>query len=328
MFGAAAVETFMGLPSQSVAGLTADIALIGVPCATPYASVGAYCAGAPGAIRTAMAGYAPALAHHDFDFDGPLLGAGLVKVADCGDIACIESDAAANRGTICSTIATILDRGAVPIVIGGDDSVPIPIFSTFAGRGKFTVVQLDAHIDWRDEVGGERLGLSSTMRRASEMGHIERIVQVGQRGLGSARPQDYQAAVAAGVAFVPARDVHAHGVQPVLDRIPSGARVLLSVDCDALDPAIMPAVIAPAPGGLTYWQTIDMLHSIAAKAQIACFDLVEFMPERDVAQLGAAHAGRILIHAIGLIARQFNTRLAYGLSSEKAGITTSKTSPS
>jgi agmatinase len=310
MLGATPVETFMGFPSQSIAALTADIALIGVPCATPYASVGAYCAGAPVAIRSAMAGYAPALTHHDFDFDGPFLGAGAVRVADCGDVACTESDAAGNRRTICSTIATILDRGAVPVVIGGDDSVPIPIFGAFAGRGRFTVVQIDAHIDWREEVGGERLGLSSTMRRASEMDHIERIVQVGQRGLGSARPHDYQAAVTAGVAFVPAREVHVHGVQPVLDLIPFGARILLSVDCDALDPTIMPAVIAPAPGGLTYWQTIDLLHGIAAKAQIACFDLVEFMPERDIAQLGAAHAGRILVHAIALIARQFNTRLA------------------
>jgi agmatinase len=310
MFGATPVATFMGLPTQSPAALTADIALIGAPCATPYASVGAYCAGAPAAIRSAMAAYAPALAHYDFDFDGPFLGSGRTRVADCGDIAWTESDAAGNRAAICSTIATILDRDAVPVVIGGDDSVPIPIFTAFAGRGKFTVVQIDAHLDWREEVGGERLGLSSTMRRASEMDHIERIVQIGQRGLGSARPNDYQAAIAAGVAFVPAREVHTRGVHSILDRIPSGARVLLTVDCDALDPAIMPAVIAPAPGGLTYWQTIDVMHGIAAKAQIACFDLVEFMPERDAAQLGAAHAGRILIHAIGLIARQFNTRLA------------------
>jgi arginase family enzyme len=83
----------------------------------------------------------------------------------------------------------VLDRGAVPFLLGGDDSLPIPMLEAFgAHRGKrLTILQIDAHIDWRDEVGGERLGLSSTMRRASEMGHVERIIQVGQRGIGSAR---------------------------------------------------------------------------------------------------------------------------------------------
>ena len=57
----------------------------------------------------------------------------------------------------------------------------------FAGR-QVVILQIDAHIDWRDEVGGEHWGLSSNMRRASEMAHVTGIVQVGQRGIGSARP--------------------------------------------------------------------------------------------------------------------------------------------
>jgi agmatinase len=310
MFGAAGTTTFMGLPSQALDALAADVVVIGVPCATPYPRVGAYCAGAPLAIRSAMANYAAALSHYDFDLGGPLMGTGAARVVDCGDIAHEVGNAAANRSRIKATMATILDHGSVPVVIGGDDSIPIPMLAAFEGRGKYILVQIDAHIDWRDEVGGERLGLSSTMRRASEMGHVERIIQIGQRALGSARTHDYQAAVAAGVTFVPARDVHGRGVQSILELIPSGATILISLDCDALDPAIMPAVIAPTPGGLSYFQVIDLLHGIAARARIACFDLVEFMPERDITEIGALHAGRILINAIGLIVRQFNTRLA------------------
>ena len=108
--------------------------------------------------------------------------------APYADLACVEADPAANRAAIRAAVAKILARGAVPLVIGGDDSVPIPAFEAFHGRGPFTIVQIDAHIDWREEVAGERFGLSSTMRRASEMAQIERIVQVGQRGIGSARP--------------------------------------------------------------------------------------------------------------------------------------------
>jgi len=310
MFGATAATTFMGLPAEPLDAITADVVVVGAPCATPYAAVGAYCAAAPFAIRSAMANYAAALSHHDFDLGGPLVPADGGTVADAGDIAFAVDDAAGNRGRIKRAIAAILDHGSVPVVIGGDDSIPIPVLSAFQSRGKFTVVQIDAHIDWRDEVGGERFGLSSTMRRASEMTHIERIIQIGQRALGSARPDDHRAASAAGVTFVAARDVHRHGVRPILDLIPDGASVIVTFDCDALDPSLMPAVIAPTPGGLSYYQVVDLLHGIAAKARIAAFDLVEFMPERDIAELGALHAGRILVNAIGLIARQFSTRLA------------------
>ena len=62
-----------------------------------------------------------------------------------------------------------LQAGASAIVIRSDASVPIPVSQAFKGRGSFTILQIDAHIDWRHEVNGERFDLSSTMHRASEM---------------------------------------------------------------------------------------------------------------------------------------------------------------
>jgi agmatinase len=304
MFGASATDTFLGLPEAGDLGtLEAGIVILGAPCATPYRSVGPYCAGAPRAIREAIAGYAANLHHVDFDLGGPIFPDAVVAV-DGGDLACDETDPTANRAAILETVATVVARGAVPIIIGGDDSVPIPVIEAFQGRGLFTIVQIDAHIDWRDEVAGERLGLSSTMRRASEMPHIERIVQVGQRAIGSARPGDLTDAQAWGAIIVPARAVHEQGIAPVLDAVPAGSQVLITFDCDGLDPTVMPGVIAPAPGGLTYWQAIGILHGIAAKARIAAFDIVEFVPERDVAGLGALTAARIIVNVLGLVARQ------------------------
>jgi agmatinase len=304
MFGATATETFLGLPkAENLAALEAKIAILGVPCATPYRSVGPYCAGAPKAIRAAIAGYAANLHHVDFDLGGPIFP-GPVTAVDGGDLACTEADPAANRLAIRQAVAAVVARGAVPIVIGGDDSVPIPVFEALHGRGPLTIVQIDAHIDWREEVAGERWGLSSTMRRASEMAHVERIVLVGQRAIGSARPGDLADAKAWGAFLLPARAVHERGIGPVLDAVPAGSQVLVTLDCDGLDPAIMPGVIGPAPGGLTYWQAIGILHGIAAKARIAAFDLVEFVPERDVAGLGALTAARIIVNVLGLLARQ------------------------
>ena len=72
-------------------------------------------------------------------------------------------------------------------MFGGDDSTPIPFITGFAGSPPIAILQIDAHIDWRDTIRGERYGYSSTMRRASEQSHVWRIVQAGMRGLGSAR---------------------------------------------------------------------------------------------------------------------------------------------
>jgi agmatinase len=304
MFGGQKTGTFLGLPScTDLATLDAEVAILGAGCATPYPSVGPYCAEAPAAIRAAMGQYSSTLGHFDFDLGGPLLGDGQGQVVDSGDVPFDEADSAGNRDRIRAAIAAILDRGATPIVIGGDDSIPIPLFQAFEGRGKYTLLQIDAHIDFRDEVGGERWGLSSTMRRASELASIERIVEVGQRAVGSARPDDYEAALNAGVHFVSARRLHEEGVEAALDLVPEWSDVLVTLDCDALDPSIMPAVIGPAPGGLSYWQVISLIEGVAKKARIASFDLVELMPARDVGGLGALTAGRIIAHVLGLLAR-------------------------
>ena len=167
---------------------------------------------------------------------GPWLGAGGVRAVDCGDLALEEADPTGNRDRIRGAVAAILDRGATPIVIGGDDSIPIPLFQAFEGRGRFTILQLDAHIDFRDEVNGERWGLSSTMRRASELSSIERIIEVGQRAVGSARPADYEAALKAGVNFVSARRLHEQGLGKVLVLVPEGADVLITLDCTRWTP--------------------------------------------------------------------------------------------
>jgi agmatinase len=297
-------QTFLGFPvCADLNELTADIAIVGASCATPYKSVGAYCAGAPAAIRAGIAGYAGVREHQDFDLGGPLLGGTGARVVDCGDLPHDENDAPGNREQIRRTVDTILERGARPVVFGGDDSIPIPALQAFEGRGPLTVVQIDAHIDWRDEVAGERFGLSSTMRRASEMPWVERIVQVGARAVGSARPSDYRDALDWGVSFVLARDVHAHGLGPILAHVPEGAQVFVTLDCDGLDPWIMPAVIGPAPGGLGYWQMVDLLHGLAAKATIVGFDIVEFMPARDIQGLAALTAARIVCNVLGLMAR-------------------------
>ena len=303
MFGGTPSGGFFDLPVAPVGDTAnADIVLVGAPAATPYASVGNYCAGAPEAIRAAF-GWPGVLGHHDFDIDGYLLPEG-VSAVDWGDLDYSETDFAANRESIGNCIGAVLEAGAVPLVIGGDDSVPIPVLQAYREHGPLTILQFDAHIDWRDQVGGETHGLSSNMRRASEMGWVENIIQVGARGIGSARPQDRQDALDWGVKFFPMREIAAHGLEPVIDAIPQNGSLYIALDIDAMDPAVVPAVIGPAPGGFSYWQLLQLLEAAAQRANITGFNLVELMPGADIGGRGALVAARIVAMMLGLVARQ------------------------
>ncbi|MCX7890281.1 MAG: arginase family protein [Rhodobacteraceae bacterium] len=304
MYGGGSGETFLGLPRCPDPGrLEARIALIGAGTATPYAGVGAYCMEAPAAIRAAAAPYSANLGHVNFDLGGPVLPEGVAAV-DAGDLPQDPADPEGNRARIFGAVGRILDRGGVPVLLGGDDSVPIPMIEAYGGRGRrHTILQIDAHIDWRDEVLGERLGLSSTMRRASEMAHVGPMVQVGQRGIGSARPADHADALARGVRFVPASEVARNGILGAADAVEAGAEVIVVLDVDALDPAIMPAAIGRTPGGLGYWQVLDLVAAVGRKARIAGFAMTEFMPGRDIDGTGALTAAALVAAVIGLIAR-------------------------
>ena len=300
------MDTFIGLPAcNDLAQLEEEaVVILGAPIATPYPGFGTFSATSAAAIRAAMSYYSPLGRHYDFEIGGSLFDGQYGPVVDAGDLATDESDFAGNRAAITNAVQQILRAGAAPIVIGGDDSVPIPVFQAFEGRGSFAVLQIDAHIDWRDEVNGERYGLSSTMRRASEMPWIERIIQVGMRSTGSARKGEVEDALAWGAKIITAQQVNREGVQPVLDLVPAESHVLVTFDCDALDSSIMPAVFSPTPGGLTYWNVVEILQGITARARLSAFSLVEFMPARDSNGTSALTAARIIFHAASLMARR------------------------
>jgi len=290
------------------AGTIDDAAMVvmGVPVATPYQSVGAYCQDAADAIRAAF-GWPGLLQHYDFDLGGPLLGDG-VNAVDWGNLACDLQDFSYNRKLISDHVGDVLDNGAVPLVLGGDDSVPIPVLQAYEQHGPITVLQLDDHIDWRDEVQGERMGLSSNMRRASEMPWVSNIVQAGARGSGSARPEDFNDAVNWGVNFFPMKSIRAEnmqkGIDAIIDAIAVGSDIYIALDIDVMDPSVVPGVIGPAPGGFGYYDVLSILEKLSTKARIVGFNLVEFMPSADIGNRGALVSARIAASVMGLVARQ------------------------
>jgi agmatinase len=269
----------------------ADIAILGVPRSVSYPGSTDACADAPAAIRARSQHLARFVDHHDFDLDGPMLPVPL-RIIDCGDVSGPEATEAAVR--------SLLAAGAVPLILGGDDSVPIPVLRAFSTP--LTVVQVDAHLDFRDEVQGVREGYSSPMRRASEMAHVERIVQVGLRGVGSARLSDVADARSAGNLLVTARELRERGVAWLRGEVPAGASVFISFDLDGVDPSVVGAVGAPSPGGLSYDEGADLLTGLAARCRIAGAAFTELVPSRDVNDLSALVVVRLLTRLIAGIA--------------------------
>lgn len=274
---------FLGAPTETdLDALSADVAILGVPHGWPYPRPGATagCAQAPPAVRARSQRMARFRGHWDFDLDAPLLPLdGPPRLVDAGDVPGDPADGSGNAARSTDAVRAILRAGAVPICIGGDDSVPIPILRALDAAGPVTVVQVDAHLDYRDEVDGVREGYSSPMRRGAEMAHVGRIVHVGLRGIGSARPTDVADSRAAGNVLVTAHELHAHGVPWLIEQLADDARIFLAFDADGLDPSVAPAVSAPAPGGLGYQQALELIVGLGSRLVGAAF--TELVPELD-----------------------------------------------
>ena len=286
---------FLGLPVETdLVRLDADVAILGVPHGWPYPRPGATagCVEAPAAVRAASQRMARFRGHWDFDLGAPLLPADGPRVVDAGDVPGSPQDGPGNSGRTEEAVRAVLAAGAVPICIGGDDSVPIPILRACADRGPLTVLQVDAHLDYRDEVDGVREGYSSPMRRASEMAHVQRIVHVGLRGVGSARVPDVSDSRAAENLLVTARDLRERGVGWLLEQLPPDASVFVSFDCDGLDPSVFPAVSALAPGGLSYVEALDLVAGIGPRLVGAAF--TEYVPALDPGGLSGLVAARLV----------------------------------
>jgi agmatinase len=302
--------TFLGLPWVDPDGLRAgdaDAAILGIPYGVPYPDPGltAGCAEAPAAIRTRSQRLARFAGNHDFDLDGPMLPPGSAfRLVDAGDVDGRPDDGPGNLDRAEAAVASLLVAGVVPLVLGGDDSIPIPVLRAYAGHGPLTVLQVDAHLDFRHEVEGVREGYSSPMRRAAELGHVEHIVQAGLRGVGSARPEDVADAREAGNLLVTARELGERGVEWLTAQLPADASVFVAFDCDGLDPAVLPAVSGASPGGLTYDQAADLLGGVAARCRIAGAAFTELVPSLDATGVSSLVVVRLLMRLVGAMARR------------------------
>jgi agmatinase len=267
------------------------------------AGAGATPADTPGAIRKISQNFIKYRGNYDFDTGGQLLGPHTAGLYDCGDVTAEPGDPQSLSERATAAIKTLVAHGAVPIAIGGDHATTIPVLRGFAGAAPLGVVQIDAHMDFRDEVAGLREGYSSPMRRASEMEWVASMAQIGLRGWGSAREQDVRDAAGMGSVLIPAEEVHDLGVDSAMKKISPAQDYYITLDIDGLDPSIAPGVLFPSHGGLTYLQVSKLLRGIAERGRIVGVDLVELVPGLDVGHRTTLLATRLILNLMSLLIR-------------------------
>ncbi|KXH87028.1 agmatinase [Sporosarcina sp. HYO08] len=283
--------------------IDADIAVLGVPYDTGVGFLSG-CRFGPRRIREVSTHYARGEAgFYDPERDEVLLG-GPVRVVDAGDADVIHGNIEQSFDAIEYAVRKIREKGAIPAIMGGDHSISIPVARGLADEGDVTVIQLDAHLDWSDAPGGQTLGNGSPMRRMSEMEHIKDMVQIGLRGLGSSRKEDFDAAKAYNSQLISARESFKLGVEGILERIPKADKYYVTIDIDCFDISLATGTGSPSPGGFSFDFLNDILVGIAEKGNVICFDLVEVAPQYDPTGATTRVAAMTMLNFMGHILKQ------------------------
>ncbi|MFI5341255.1 MAG: agmatinase [Candidatus Methylomirabilales bacterium] len=304
-----ATHAFTGIPSFARGPIVppqaveADVAVLGVP----YDEGTGFRPGTrfgPRALREASLRYAffgPGPGKRGYwDLEAGRRRLSRLRLADCEDVDIVALDLEGNFQRISDAVETVVARGAMPVVLGGDHSITFPAVRGFTSHGPLSLVHIDAHLDYREEVGGVRFGHGCPIRRIAELPFIGDIVTLGIRGL-RAKEEDLEAAAARGNRIVSAAAMRRDGLAAALAQVPHAERIYVTLDVDALDPGVAPGTGTPDPGGLTYTEVRDLLQGIARKGHIVGCDLVEVNPWLDPTGVTPLTGAQLIIEFLASI---------------------------
>ena len=170
-------------------------------------------------------------------------------------------------------VREVLVRGQLPFTLGGEHSLSAPpIAAAYEFFPDLTVVHIDAHGDLRNEYEGSKLSHASVERRVVDMG-----IPLTEIGIRSFSPEEAE--------FMKTHPdvaiVWGHQLARAAAAIPwqrLSQHTYLTIDLDAIDPAEMPAVGTPEPGGLHWYQLLDMLRELFRRTKVVGMDVVELCP--------------------------------------------------
>ncbi len=212
------------------------------------------------------------------------------RLEDDGDLWFNDGEPNADaRARIEAGVASILDSGRRPLVLGGDHSITYPVLRAVRQRHpRLSILHLDAHPDLYDEFQGDRYSHACPFARIMEEQLADRLVQVGIRTMsGHQREQADRFGV------------EVHELRSWKDDVPLRLEgpLYLSLDLDAIEPGLAPGVSHREPGGLTVRQVLAIIHSL--ETPLAGADVVECNPLNDPSGLTAAVSAKLVKEIAG-----------------------------
>jgi agmatinase len=192
----------------------------------------------------------------------------------------------------------VLARDQFLLALGGDHAVSVgPILAAAKFFDRLGVLQIDAHLDLRDEWNGSRYNHACVMRRVVAEGLP--IVQVGIRSF-SPEEADFVRRMGWSPFYAHALDpADPAWIERAVDALPEN--VYLTLDLDGLDPSVVPGTGTPEPGGLTYRQVVRLIETLGRKRNVVAADITELakIDGSQVSEFTAAKlATKIMVYCI------------------------------
>jgi agmatinase len=293
---------FVGIPSflrapicTDLSKLSASVAIMGVP----FDEGSPYLAGSrlgPRALREhslrfvgggSKGFYNPETERQYLEYE---MARGLI--VDTGDVDILPTNVEKTFENVTEMTRALLDRGAMPLVLGGDHSITYPVVRAF--DRPLHVVHFDAHTDYAPFIHDLRFTNQHPFRHITPMKHVRSLTQVGIRSLreseemvgGSRRD---------GNRVVMMSEFRRLGPKGIARIVPVNADCYVSIDVDVLDISLVPGCVSAEPNGMSYAELRDTLQQIAIRANVIGFDFVEVNPQLDVGTGVTSYLG---VHAV------------------------------
>lgn len=293
----AGVPTFLRLPVHDEPR-DVDVLIIGAP----FDGGTSYRPGArfgPRGVRQASAltrGFHPDPGLDLFDY---------LRCADGGDVATVPLSLDESLSRIATRIEEIARAGAVPAMVGGDHTVSLGALRALARvHGPLGLVHFDAHSDTYGPAWGFDVHHGTIFRNAVEEGLLRTgdVIQVGIRGpLTEAHDLAFAEKNKFEIVFVDEIKRDLDAARKRLAAFATRGPVYVSFDLDCMDPAYAPGTGTPVPGGLTSYEALALVRSLAG-LDIVGLDVVEISPDHDPTGNTALLAATVLAQLLASLA--------------------------
>ena len=294
----AGIKTYMRLPFlRTTQGI--DFALVGIP----WDGAVSYRTGqrlGPDAIRRVSVTLRPY---------NLVQGVGIFEHCsgvDYGDLSVVPGYIEDTYAKIEVELCPLVEAGVIPVIMGGDHSITLPELRAIAKtHGPVALIHFDSHTDTNDQYFGRPYYHGSMFRRAVEENILlpANSIQVGMRA--SVHSKDaYDASTSLGFKVVTMSAVREFDLQWLIEIIKGRVgqnKVFVTFDIDVVDPAFAPGTGTPEVGGFTSAEALDLIRGLKGLDFVG-FDVVEILPDYDVAEITSLLAANIIYEFLSLVA--------------------------